>query len=84
MRRHGLPPLRREFSQRLGLTHASSVDVHLIALQVKAWIERRRDAKRGIRVLAEAGVELPLNDLVEAIGERAAGEPIRAEGRVPA
>ena len=82
MRRHGFPPSRKELSERLGLGHPSSVDVHLTALQTKGWIELRRDAKRGIRLLDEASADLPLIDLVEAIGEIAAGEPIVAESRI--
>ena len=82
MRRHGFPPSRKELSERLGLGHPSSVDVHLTALQTKGWIELRRDAKRGIRLLDEASADLPLVDLVEAIGEIAAGEPIVAESTI--
>ena len=82
MRQNGFPPSRKELSERLGLSHPSSVDVHLTALQTKGWIELRRDAKRGIRLLDEASADLPLVDLVEAIGEIAAGEPIVAEGRI--
>ena len=81
-RRHGFPPSRKELSERLGLSHPSSVDVHLTALPTKGWIELRRDAKRGIRLLDEASADLPLIDLVEAIGEIAAGEPIVAESRI--
>ena len=81
-RRNGYPPSRKELSERLGLTHPSSVDVHLNALQTKGWIELRRDAKRGIRLLDEAGADLPLIDLVEATGEIAAGEPIVADARI--
>ena len=36
LRRHGLPPLRGELFEVLGLTHPSSVDVYLTALQAKA------------------------------------------------
>ena len=82
MRHHGFAPSRRELSERLGLTHPSSVDVHLTALQTKGWIELRRDAKRAIRLLDEAGADLPLIDLVMPTGEIAAGEPIVAESRI--
>ena len=82
MRRHGFPPSRKELSETLGLTHPSSVDVHLTALQTKGWIELRRDTKRGIRLLGEASADLPLVDLVEATGEIAAGEPIVANARI--
>lgn len=82
IRRHGFPPSRKELSERLGLTHPSSVDVHLTALQTKGRIELRRDAKRGIRLLDEADADLPLIDLVEPTGEIAAGEPIVAESRI--
>ena len=81
-RRNGYPPSRKELSECLGLTHPSSVDVHLNALQTKGWIELRRDAKRGIRLLDEADADLPLIDLVEATGEIAAGEPIVADARI--
>ena len=80
-RRHGFPPSRKELSERLGLGHPSSVDVHLTALQTKGWIELRPDAKRGIRLLDE-DPDLPLVDLVDPIGEIAAGEPIVADARI--
>ena len=51
-------------------------------MQSKGWIELRRDAKRGIRLLDEAHADLPLIDLVEPTGEIAAGEPIVAESRI--
>ena len=82
MRRHGFPPSRKELSECLGLTHPSSVDVHLTALQVKGWIEIRRDTKRGMRLVGDADPTVPLVDLVEPIGEIAAGEPIVAESRI--
>ena len=82
IRHHGFPPSRKELAERLSLTHPSSVDVHLTALQTKGWIELRRDAKRGIRLLDAANADLPLIDLVQAIGEIAAGEPIVAESRI--
>ena len=81
-RRHGFPPSRAELSKSLGLSHPSSADGHLSALQAKGWIELRRDTKRGIRLIGEADPDVPLVDLVEPIGEIAAGEPIVAESRI--
>ena len=45
LRRHGFPPSRKELAASLGLTHPSSVDGHLSALQAKGWIELKRDTK---------------------------------------
>ena len=82
LRRFGYPPSRKELSVKLGLSHPSSVEVHLQALQTKGWIELSPDTKRGIRLLDEASVDLPLVDLVTPRGEIAAGEPIVAEERI--
>ena len=81
-RRNGFPPSRAELSSSLGLSHPSSADVHLTALQVKGWIQIRRDTNRGIRLVGDADPDVPLIDLVEPIGEIAAGEPIVAESRI--
>ena len=81
-RRHGFPPSRKELSQSLGLSHPSSADGHLSALQAKGWLEIRRDTKRGLKLTDEANMDLPLVDLVEPTGEIAAGEPIVAESRI--
>ena len=80
-RRHGFPPSRAELAEGLGVRHPTSVDTHLRALQVKGWIELRPNTRRGIRLLGEADADLPLIDLVEPIGDIAAGEPIVAESR---
>ena len=82
LRRHGFPPSRKELSEKLGLTHPSSVEVHLTALQTKGWIELKPDTKRGIRLCGGASIELPLVDLVTPRGEIAAGEPIVADERI--
>ena len=82
LRRFGYPPSRKELSEKLGLSHPSSVEVHLQGLQTKRWIELSPDTKRGIRLLDEASVDLPLVDLVTPRGEIAAGEPIVAEERI--
>ena len=82
MRRHGFPPSRAELSRSLGLSHPSSADGHLSALQAKGWIELRPDTMRGIRIVGEADPAVPLIDLVESTGEIAAGEPIVAESRI--
>ena len=82
LRRHGFPPSRKELAKSLGLSHPSSADGHLSGLQVKGWIEIRPDTKRGIRLIGDADPALPLIDLVEPIGEIAAGEPIVAESRI--
>ena len=81
-RRHGFPPSRAELAEEMQVTHASSVDSHLAALQKKGWIELRPNTRRGIRLLGEADADLPLIDLVEPIGDIAAGEPIVAESRI--
>lgn len=81
-RRHGFPPSRAELAVQMGLTHAASVDTHLAALQKKGWIEIRPNTRRGIRLLDDADPDLPLIDLVEPIGDIAAGEPIIAESRI--
>ena len=82
LRRHGFPPSRKELAKSLGLSHPSSADGHLTALQTKGWIELRPDTKRGIRLIGDADPDVPLIDLVEPIGEIAAGEPIVAESRI--
>ena len=81
-RRHGFPPSRKELAKSLGLSHPSSADGHLTALQTKGWIELRPDTKRGIRLVGDADPPVPLVDLVEPTGEIAAGEPIVAESRI--
>ena len=52
-RRHGFPPSRKELANNLGLSHPSSADGRLSALQVKGWIEIRPDTKRGIRPIGD-------------------------------
>ena len=81
MRRNGFPPSRAELAESLGLTHPTSADTHLNALQAKGWIELRPNTRRGIKVLDDADPTLPLIDLVEPTGEIAAGEPVIAESR---
>ena len=82
LRRFGYPPSRKELSEKLGLSHPSSVEVHLQALQTKGWIELKADTKRGIRLCDATSGDLPLIDLVAPRGEIAAGEPIVAEERI--
>ena len=82
IRRNGFPPSRAELSKSLGLSHPTSADTHLTALQTKGWIEIRPDTNRGIRLLGDADPAVPLIDLVEPTGEIAAGEPIVAESRI--
>ena len=81
LRRFGYPPSRKELSEKLGLSHPSSVEVHLQALQTKGWIELSPDTKRGIRLLDEASVDLPLVDLVTPRGEIAAASGNRGRRR---
>ena len=80
-RRHGFPPSRKELAKSLGLSHPSSADGHLSALQTKGWIEIRPDTKRGIRLVGDADPPVPLVDLIEPTGEIAAGRAHR--GREP-
>ena len=82
IRRYGFPPSRKELAASLGLTHPSSVDVHLNALQAKGWIELKRDTKRGIRLVGDTDPGVPLVDLATPVGEIAAGDPIVAESRI--
>ena len=51
-------------------------------MQAKGWLQIRRDAKRGLKLVGEASMNLPLVDLVNPTGEIAAGEPIVAERRI--
>ena len=80
IRRHGYPPSRRELAQALGIGHAQSVSEHLSALQKKGYIDVVADVNRGIRLLEDA--EVPLVDLMNPIGEVAAGQPIPADDRI--
>ena len=69
---HGFPPARNEIAEAVGVTHASTVDWHLLALMKKGWIEMRHDTPRGLRLLREG---LP----IVSVGRIAAGEPIIEE-----
>ena len=76
----GFPPSRNELADMLGIAHGASVNVHLVALQAKGYIDLAPDVNRGIRLLD--GGSVPLVDWVEPVGEVAAGEPILADPRI--
>lgn len=72
----GFPPTRAEIAQQLGFRSANAAEEHLKALARKGAIEMIPGASRGIRILGEEYLGLPI------IGRVAAGEPILAQEHI--
>ncbi|MDF1762947.1 MAG: transcriptional repressor LexA [Oleibacter sp.] len=72
----GYPPTRAEIATELGFRSANAAEEHLKALARKGAIEMMPGASRGIRIVEEEYLGLPI------IGRVAAGEPILAEEHV--
>ena len=69
---NGCAPSREEIARALGVTHPSTVDSHLQALERKGYLELRHGRARFVRLLKD---DLPL----VVAGTIAAGQPILAE-----
>ena len=78
MERTGLPPTRAEIAEAMEFRSPNAAEEHLRALERKGAIEIVKGSARGIRLLEEAQLGLPL------IGRVAAGSPILAEENVQA
>ena len=78
MERTGLPPTRAEIAHAMEFRSPNAAEEHLRALERKGAIEIVKGSARGIRLLEEAQLGLPL------IGRVAAGSPILAEENVQA
>lgn len=72
----GFPPTRAEIAQQLGFRSANAAEEHLKALARKGAIEMIPGASRGIRILGEEYLGLPI------VGRVAAGEPILAQEHI--
>ena len=72
---HNVAPSRPEIAGALSITHVSTVDSHLQALERKGWVELKTGSARYIRLLKD---DLPLI----IAGPIAAGAPILAEEHV--
>lgn len=72
----GMPPTRAEIAQRLGFRSPNAAEEHLKALQRKKAIEIISGVSRGIRLLLEEAMGLPL------VGRIAAGEPLLAQAHI--
>ena len=74
---HGYPPSVREIADAVGLASPSSVQHHLIELEAKGYIFRRKDTLRTIQVIDPGLPQRPV-PLVPLVGSVAAGEPLLA------
>lgn len=72
----GFPPTRAEIAKELGFKSANAAEEHLKALARKGAIEMIPGASRGIRILGEENLGLPI------VGRVAAGEPILAQEHI--
>jgi repressor LexA len=72
----GFPPTRAEIAEKLGFRSPNAAEEHLKALARKGAIEMMPGASRGIRVLEDPQLGLPI------IGRVAAGEPILAQEHI--
>ncbi|NRA25559.1 MAG: repressor LexA, partial [Oleispira sp.] len=70
------PPTRAEIANKLGFRSPNAAEEHLKALARKGAIEMMPGASRGIRVLEDPQLGLPI------IGRVAAGEPILAQEHI--
>ena len=80
----GFPPTLQEIADELGLKSNNAVLNHLIALEKKGYIEKRKDGtSRGIRVLALTKTGNTLNERrLPLLGSVSAGSPLLAEQNV--
>ena len=72
----GFPPTRAEIAEQLGFRSPNAAEEHLKALARKGAIEMMPGASRGIRIVEEQQLGLPI------IGRVAAGEPILAQEHI--
>lgn len=72
----GFPPTRAEIAEQLGFRSPNAAEEHLKALARKGAIEMMPGASRGIRIVEEQKLGLPI------IGRVAAGEPILAQEHI--
>jgi repressor LexA len=72
----GFPPTRAEIAEQLGFRSPNAAEEHLKALARKGAIEMMPGASRGIRIIEDQQLGLPI------IGRVAAGEPILAQEHV--
>jgi repressor LexA len=72
----GFPPTRAEIAGKLGFRSPNAAEEHLKALARKGAIEMMPGASRGIRIVEDQQLGLPI------IGRVAAGEPILAQEHV--
>ncbi len=72
----GFPPTRAEIANKLGFRSPNAAEEHLKALARKGAIEMMPGASRGIRIVENQQLGLPI------IGRVAAGEPILAQEHV--
>lgn len=72
----GFPPTRAEIPEQLGFRSPNAAEEHLKALARKGAIEMMPGASRGIRIIEDQQLGLPI------IGRVAAGEPILAQEHV--
>ena len=76
IRDHGAPPTRVEICMQLGFRSPNAAEEHLRALARKGAIEMVPGTSRGIRLIEQLELGLPL------VGRVAAGSPILAEENI--
>src|SRR5690554_2974488 len=76
LEQHGFPPTRAEIAKKLGFRSPNAAEEHLKALARKGAIEMIPGASRGIRIIEEESLGLPI------VGRVAAGEPILAQEHI--
>lgn len=72
----GFPPTRVEIAKQLGFRSPNAAEEHLKALARKGAIEMIPGTSRGIRIIEEENLGLPI------VGRVAAGEPILAQEHI--
>lgn len=72
----GFPPTRVEIAKELGFRSPNAAEEHLKALARKGAIEMIPGTSRGIRIIEEENLGLPI------VGRVAAGEPILAQEHI--
>src|SRR5690554_2188934 len=73
---NGYPPTRAEIAKELGFKSPNAAEEHLKALARKGAIEMIPGASRGLRIIEEESLGLPI------VGRVAAGEPILAQEHI--
>jgi repressor LexA len=78
----GFPPTRAEICQELGFKSPNAAEMHLRALEKKAYIAIKNGSSRGISIVKSQQSFESNKDLMPVIGLVAAGSPTLAEENI--